>query len=192
MIRHVVIHDGGWSRRATLGGAAVLAVAAGLRQAQQAFAQEGRHPGNHPLLGTWAVQTAGGIVPQTHAADGSLIAAFPPTAVDPMTGLTFQGAGLGRWEATSERGGRFTFVQALSGAGGAFGGTFQLAAEIEASEDGQRWVGEAPPHAIVRDAANIVVFDETLMLPAPVTATRIGTTLASVTLPAGNPLSSAT
>ena len=48
----------------------------------------------HPLVGTWAVMTPGGIVPQIHGADGSFIAAFPPNYVDPMLGLTFQGSAL--------------------------------------------------------------------------------------------------
>ena len=33
---------------------------------------------NHPLVGTWAVQTPGGVVPQIHGPDGSVIVAFPP------------------------------------------------------------------------------------------------------------------
>ena len=192
MIRQGVVRNGGFSRRVTLGGAGILAVAAGLEHVQRTLAQEGRNPANHPLLGTWAVSTSGGIVPQTHFADGSFIAAFPPNTVDPVTGLVFQGTGLGRWEVVSERRGQFTFVQSLSDADGVFAGTFQLAAEIEASEDGQRWIGAVPPHAIMRDAANIVVFNEILTLPEPVTAIRIGTTLTSVNLPAANPLSTET
>ena len=43
----------------------------------------------HPLTGTWAALTPGGVVPQIHGADGSIITAFPPTYVDPALGLTF-------------------------------------------------------------------------------------------------------
>jgi hypothetical protein len=144
-------------------------------------------PGNlagHPLVGTWAVMTTGGLVPQTDGTDGSFIAAFPPNYVDPALGLTFQGPGLGRWESTGERGGRFTFLQALSGATGASVGTFQLAAELEASEDGQTWTGTGPgAHIVVRDATNTVTLDQVLPIDPPVTATRMGATLESVVPP---------
>jgi hypothetical protein len=137
----------------------------------------------HPLMGTWAALTPGGVVPQTHGADGSIIAAGPPNYVDPVLGLTFQGPSLGRWESTGARSGRFTFLQALSDADGAYIGTFQLAADIEASEDGQTWSGTNEARAIVRDAGNVVIFDEMLQFDTPVTATRIGATIESVVLP---------
>ena len=35
-----------------------------------------------------------------------------------MLGLTFQGSGLGRWEPTGKRSGRFTLLQPLSDADG--------------------------------------------------------------------------
>ena len=137
----------------------------------------------HPLTGAWAVMTPGGVNPQTHGADGSLIVAFPPNYVDPVLGLTFQGPALGRWESTGARSGRLTFLQALSGADGAYVGTYQLAADIEASEDGQTWVGNTPPRIILRDAGNAVIFDEVVPAEPPVTATRIGATFESVVLP---------
>jgi hypothetical protein len=138
---------------------------------------------NHPLVGTWAAMTPGGIVPQTHGTDGSFIGAFPPNYIDPALGLTFQGPALGRWESTGPRRGRFTFLQALSDAAGAYAGTFQLAADIEASADGQTWSGTDTAHAIMRDAANAVTFDEVLAFAVPVTGTRIGATIESVVLP---------
>jgi hypothetical protein len=80
-----------------------------------AIAQEvGGDLAGHPLVGTWVVMTPGGVVPQTFGPDGSTVAAFPPNYVDPMLGLTLQGPALGRWEATSERQGHFTIIQALS------------------------------------------------------------------------------
>ena len=39
-------------------------------------------------------------------------------------GLTFQGPALGVWEATEDRSGHFTVIQALSDADGAYVGTF--------------------------------------------------------------------
>ena len=137
----------------------------------------------HPLAGTWAVMTPGGVVPQTHHADGSLIAAFPPNYVDPVLGLTFQGPALGQWESTGERTGRFTFIQALSDDAGTYIGTFQLADELEASEDGQSWSGSNEAHIVVRDAANAITVDEAIPFETPVTATRIGATIESVVLP---------
>jgi hypothetical protein len=172
------------SRRAALGGISAAAAAVGLGQVDRALAQEGDDLANHPLVGTWAVVTTGGVVPQTHHSDGAFIAAFPPNYVDPGLGLTFQGPGLGRWESTGERSGRFTFIQALSDGAGSYVGTFQLAADIEASEDGQSWSGTSTARAIMRDAGNAVIFDEVLQFDSPVTGTRIGATIESVVLPA--------
>jgi hypothetical protein len=131
---------------------------------------------NHPLAGTWAALTEGGVVPQTHGADGSIIAAFPPNYVDPVLGLTFQGPALGRWESTGARSGRFSFLQALADGAGVYAGTFQLAADITASEDGQTWSGTHEAHVIMRDAGNAVLLDQVLSFDTPVTATRIGAT----------------
>lgn len=177
----------GVSRRAALGGIGA-AVAVGLTRADRAVAQNTGDLANHPLVGTWAVMTEGGIVPQTHGADGSFIAAYPPNYVDPATGLTFQGPGLGRWEPVSERGGRFSLLQALADAEGAYIGSAQLAAEIEASEDGQSWHDTGGgPHIVVRDAANTVVFDQVVSTPTLVSALRIGATIESLTIPAAPP-----
>jgi hypothetical protein len=177
------------SRRTPLAGAGAAAAGVGLGQVDHALAQETTPDAlaNHPLVGTWAVMTTGGVVPQTHGADGSFIAAFPPNYIDPVLGLTFQGPGLGRWESTGARSGRFTFLQALSDSSGAYVGTFQLAADIEASEDGQTWSGTTTAHAIVRDAGNAVIFDEVLSFDPPVTAARIGATIESVVLPVATP-----
>jgi hypothetical protein len=149
-----------------------------------ARAQESNDLANHPLLGTWAVMTDDGIVPQTHYADGSFIAAFAPNFVDAGTGnLTFQGPGLGRWESTGERAGRFTFLQALTTPEGKYAGTFQLTGDIEAKEDGESWSSTAGPHIVIRDAANTVVFDEVVPLDTPVIATRIRATPDAFVLP---------
>ncbi len=181
------LRDPAVSRRSALAslGFGALAVAA----ARPAAAQEGAGDlAGHPLTGSWAAMTPGGVVPQIHGADGSFIAAFPANYVDPMLGLTFQGPALGRWEADGERSGRFTFIQALSDINGAYIGTFQLAAEIEVSEDGQTWSGsDKQPRAIVRDAANNVIFDQMIPVDPPVTATRIGSTGDSIVLPVATP-----
>lgn len=174
------------SRRSALAGLGLGAL--GVAIARPATAQEAAgNLASHPLVGTWAVITPGGVVPQIHGADGSLIAAFPPNYVDPALGLTFQGPALGRWEADGERTGHFTFIQALSDATGTYVGTFQLADELEAGADGQTWSGATSAHIIVRDAANNVLIDEELSFDSPVTATRIGATIESVVLPAATP-----
>jgi len=143
----------------------------------------------HPLVGTWAVMTPGGVVPQTHGPDGSVIVAFPPNYVDPVLGLTFQGPALGRWESTGARSGRLTFLQALSDASGGYVGTFQLAADLETSEDGQSWTGTGPgPHIVVRDATNTATLDQVMPIDPPVTATRIGATIESVVIPVATPM----
>lgn len=175
------------SRRSALVGAGGLGLAL-VARGGTAIAQEGDGDlVGHPLVGTWAVMTTGGVVPQTHHADGSIIAAFPPNYVDPGLGLTFQGPALGQWESTGARSGRFTFLQALSDDAGTYVGTFQLAADIEASEDGQSWSDNDEARIIMRDAGNAVVFDEVLGAGSPVTATRIGATIESLILPLATP-----
>jgi len=176
------------SRRTALAGLGAgglgVALAARTAAAQEANADLA----GHLLTGSWAVMTPGGVVPQLHGADGSIVAFYPPNYVDPALGLTFQAPALGRWEADGERSGHFTFLQALSDASGAYTGTAQLAAGIEASADGQTWSGTGTgPRVIVRDAANNVVFDEVIPLDPPVTATRIGATAESVILPVAPP-----
>ncbi len=176
------------SRRTALAGLGAgglgLALAAAARPAA---AQEGASDmASHPMVGTWAAVTPGGVVPQIHGADGSFIAAFPPNYVDPMLGLAFQGPGLGRWEPDGERRGLITFLQALSDTDGAYIGTYQVSAAIEVSEDGQTWTGGDPTQVIVRDGANNVVFED-VVSGSLVTATRIGATMDSVVLPVATP-----
>jgi len=179
------------TRRAALAGIGAgglgLAVAAG---GHPAAAQEGAGDlAGHPLVGTWAVMTPGGVVPQIHGPDGSVVVAYPPNYVDPMLGLTFQGPALGRWEVDGERGGRFAAIQALSDASGAYIGTLLFEAGIEVSADGQTWVGveSTPLRIIVRDAANNVIVDQVVSGGPPVTATRVGATAESVVLPVATP-----
>jgi hypothetical protein len=180
--------DRSLSRRTALAG--LGATGLGLALASSATAQEASLSdlAGHPLTGTWAALTPGGVVPQIHGADGSIITAFPPNYVDPALGLTFQGPALGRWEADGERTGHFTFIQALSDANGTYVGTFQLADELEVSADGQTWSGATSAHIIVRDAANNVLVDEEFSLDSPVTGTRIGATIESVVLPVVTPV----
>jgi hypothetical protein len=176
-------------RRSVLLSAVSGALSSALTVGRTTAAQEAT-PGalaGHPLVGTWAAMTPGGVVPQTHGLDGSLIAAFPPNYVDPVLGLTFQGPALGRWESTGARSGRLTFLQALSDAAGAYVGSFLLAGDIEASEDGQTWVATAEAHVIVRDAGNAIIFDQVTPVDPPVTATRMGATIESVVLPEVTP-----
>ncbi len=172
-------------RRRTVLGSALAGAAAVTAVARPAAAQEGAGDlAGHPLVGTWAVMTPGGVVPQIHAPDGSVVVAFPPNYVDPALGLTFQGTALGRWEADGDRIGRFTALQALSDAGGAYVGTFLLAAAVEVSDDGQTWSGAGlEGRIVVRDAANNVLLDEALPDDLVVTATRMGATAESVILP---------
>ena len=179
--------DRSLSRRTALAG--LGATGLGLALASSATAQEASLSdlAGHPLTGTWAALTPGGVVPQIHGADGSIITAFPPNYVDPALGLTFQGPALGRWEADGERTGHFTFIQALSDANGTYVGTFQLADELEVSADGQTWSGATSAHIIVRGAANNILVDEEIPLDPPVTASRIGATGDSIVLPVATP-----
>lgn len=172
-------------RRRTVFGSALAGVLAGAAVVRPAVAREDASSlAAHPLVGTWAVMTPGGVVPQIHAPDGSVVVAFPANYVDPMLGLTFQGPALGRWAADGDRIGRFTALQALSDAAGAYVGAFLLVGAVAVAEDGQTWSSAGlESRTIVRDAANNVVFDETAPAEPPVTATRTGATAESVVLP---------
>lgn len=175
------------TRRAALAalGAGGLTLAASGRSASAQDAPTDL--AGHPLTGTWVVMTPGGVVPQIHGADGSVVSAFAPNYVDPVLGYTFQGPGLGVWEATGERSGHFTLIQSLSDADGAFVGTLQFEADPEVSEDGRTFSAGKPQRVIVRDAANNVTFDQVLPQDPPVTATRMGATMDSVVLPVLTP-----
>jgi hypothetical protein len=176
------------NRRAALGSVGAAAAVVGLSQLDSVGAQTpSADLASHPLVGTWAVMTPGGVVPQIHGPDGSIISAFAPNYVDPTLGLTFQGPALGRWESTGPRSGHFTVIQALSDADGTYLGTFQFEAHPEVSEDGQSFINSTPQRIIVRDAANNITFDQELPSEPPVTATRIGATMESVVLPVTTP-----
>ena len=173
------------SRRTALASLGVggLSLALATRGGTATAQEGGGDLAGHPLVGTWAVMTPGGVVPQIHGADGSVIAAFPPNYVDPALGLTFQGPGLGRWEPDGERTGHFTFFQALSDANGALIGSLQLLDALEASEDGQTWSGSNLARIIMRDAANTVISDQMVPSDTLVTAHRIGAIAESLVLP---------
>lgn len=175
------------SRRTALTAVGAGGLSLALAAARPVAAQDTADLASHPLVGTWAVMTPGGIVPQIHGSDGSLIAAFPANYVDPMLGLTFQGSALGQWASDGERSGHLTFLQALSDADGVYIGTFQGGGTIELSEDGQTWSSVGPSLVIVRDVTNTVIFDEMTPADPPVTATRIGATFESVVLPVVSP-----
>jgi hypothetical protein len=178
-------------RRSVLASAVTGALASAFAVGPTSMAQEATPTAlaGHPLVGTWAVMTTGGLVPQTHGSDGSFIAAFPPSYLDPALGLAYQkgahgGSGLGRWESTGERTGRFTFLQARSNSRGDSVGTFQLAADLEVSEDGQTWTGTGSGvHIVVRDSTNTVTLDQVVPIDPPMTATRMGATIESVVPP---------
>ena len=177
------------SRRAALAGLGVgslgLALAATTRQASAQDTTAEAMAG-HPLVGTWVVMVPGAVIPQIFGPDGSVVTAFPPNSVDPALGLAFHGAALGRWEATGDRSGHFTVIQARSDADGVYVGTFQYEANPEVSADGRSLVNTKPQRVIVRDAANNVTLDQVFSGP-PVTATRVGATMDSVDLPPATP-----
>ena len=77
------------SRRAALAGLGAGGLGMALA-AKTAAAQDGAADlAGHPLVGSWAVMTPGGVVPQLHSADGSIVAFYPPNYVDPVLGVTF-------------------------------------------------------------------------------------------------------
>jgi hypothetical protein len=180
------------SRRVALASLGVGGLSLAFAAAHPAVAQEGAGDlATHPLVGTWAVMAPDGVIPQFHGPDGSVVVAYPPNYVDPTLGLTFHGPGLGQWEADGERSAHFAAIQAVSDASGAYIGTLLFEAGIDVSADGQTWIGggSTPLRIIVRDASNNVTFDQVLSGGPPVTATRIGATVASVVLPVATPAS---
>jgi hypothetical protein len=144
------------SRRTALSGLGAGGFALALTTARPAAAQDAADLATHPLVGTWVVMTPGGVVPQTFGPDGSTVGALPPSYVDPTLGLTLQGPVLGVWEASGERSGHFTVIQALSAPDGTYLGTFQFEADPEVSEDGRTFSAGKPQRVVVRDAGNNV------------------------------------
>ena len=185
MNRHPQLSRFGLNRRTAIGWVGAAAAALSLGRLDRAAAQEeGGDLAGHPLTGAWTVMTPDGVAQQIFGPDGSTVAALPPSYVDPMLGLVFQGTLLGRWEAVDERQGHFTVIQSLSDADGAYVGTIQFEAHPEVSADGQTFVAGTPQRVIVRDAANTVTFDQVVTMDPPVTATRMGAAMESVVLPA--------
>jgi hypothetical protein len=171
------------SRRTALAGLGAgslgLALTARSGVAQDAAADA---MANHPIVGAWLTMNPGdppSASPVSFTADGVMTVAWAPSYVDPQLGTVFQGTAIGAWEPTGERSIRFTIVQALSDADGAYLGTFTLEGYPEVSEDGRTFLDDGTrAKATVRDANNTVTFEagggegEAPMTP-PVPARRI-------------------
>lgn len=121
---------------------------------------------DHPLTGVWLANTGTDFTPTTFSADGSATFAAMPNYVDPVFGLTFQGTGLAAWEPVDEQTGRFTMVQALSDADGAYIGSFTLQSSATVSEDGETFtaIGEDIARIVIRDATGSVLLDDMISL----------------------------
>jgi hypothetical protein len=143
------------NRRIALAGIGAGAVAAAVAgRGRSVAAQEGAAD---PLVGTWMAMTPFGASPETLSADGSFVAG-PPAIGLGAAGVQYLGPAIGVWDSTGERTGRFTFVQALGDAAGAYAGTLTIDGHLEASEDGQSFVDDSPETTItIRDAANAVL-----------------------------------
>src|SRR5690242_11936447 len=97
----------------------------------------------HPLVGSWVAMTPFGASAETFAADGSFVAAYPVVEHGPQ-GAAFYSAGIGRWEATGPRTGRFTAVQAITDATGTSLGTLTIDGHLDVSADGHSFeIGRA-------------------------------------------------
>jgi hypothetical protein len=127
---------------------------------------------SHPLTGTYRAMTPGGVASVIFAADGSVTIGFPPTYVDPIFGLTSRGPALGRWEATGERSGQFTAVQALSDINGTYLGTVTFEGHPTSDGTGRGFNDHEPQRVIVHDATGEVVSDEIIPLEG-LSVTRI-------------------
>jgi hypothetical protein len=132
---------------------------------------ETRHTRSYPIVGAWLSIAPPPPGPSIFAADGTVSIAFAPNYVDPTLGLLFQGSMLGSWEPSSERGIRFTAIQALTDPEGRFVGTLTLEGHPVVSEDGQTFTDTAEARGIVRDATNTIVSDDSFV--GEVVAVRI-------------------
>jgi hypothetical protein len=131
----------------------------------------------HPLVGSWVALTPFGASAETFAADGSFVAGYPVVEQGPM-GAAYYSSGVGVWESTGPRSGRFTSVQAITDADGTSLGTLTIDGHLDVSDDGQHFVDDSPETTLTfRDATGAVVAaitpfqgDEPM---APVTGTRM-------------------
>ncbi len=172
------------SRLAAVTGLAVTTAALGLDRPGRAAAEEATPDAmaNHPIVGAWLVTnptTPPRASGTSFTADGIMTISDAPSYVDPAFGVAFAGASIGTWEPTGARSFRFTLVQPLSDAAGAYLGTFALDGFPEVSEDGLSFVDEGTVAKMtIRDANNVVVMQagggggEEPMTP-PVHARRI-------------------
>jgi hypothetical protein len=165
-------------------GAAASALALSSR-VSPAAAQESNPAAlaSHPIVGAWLAIEPSPPGPSIFAADGTVNIAFAPNYVDPALGLLFQGAMLGMWEPSSERGIRFTAIQTLTDPEGTFVGTLTLEGHPMVSEDGQAFTDTSEARGIVRDATNTIVSDD--IFTGSVSAVRI--TPGSLIFPEGSP-----
>ncbi len=166
-------------RRALVHGTAAIAAGALAGVGRPAHAREATPTSLtwHPLTGVWMVLSSVAS-PAIFGADGSVVLAF---AASPRQagaqGVELASPALGTWTPTGERSGRFTVVQVLSDADGAYRGTVTIdGGRPMVSEDGQTFTDDRSDLTVtVRDAANAVVatIPPDGDLP-PLTATRIG------------------
>jgi hypothetical protein len=151
--------DASLSRRTALvglgGGGIGVAMAA---RGRIAAAQEATPDAmaNHPIVGAWMVTTPTGPALAVFSADGTNIQGVPTAQAGPQ-GVTFTGAQVGTWEPDGDRRVHFTGVQLLTDATGVFVGSVTVDGHPRVSNDGQRFVDDAPETTItIRDAANTV------------------------------------
>lgn len=132
----------------------------------------------HPLVGSWVAMTPFGASAETFAADGSFVAAYPAVEQGPQ-GAAFYSAGIGRWESSGPRSGRFTAVQAITDAKGTSLGTLTIDGHLDVSADGQSFVDHSPQTTLTyRDATGAVIATITPFhagsTASPVTGIRMG------------------
>jgi hypothetical protein len=131
----------------------------------------------HPLIGSWVALTPFGASAETFAADGSFVAGYPVVEQGP-TGAAYYSSGVGVWESTGPRSGRFTAVQAITDGSGTSLGTLTIDGHLDVSEDGQHFVDDSPETTLTyRDASGTVI---AAIIPfqgngpiTPVTGTRM-------------------
>lgn len=181
------------TRRAALAGlgAGSFAVAIGAAARPAAAQDAAADLAKHPIVGTWYSLTPLGPALSNYNADGAMTVVFAPTQAG-QAGVTANSAFLGAWEPTGARAIRFTMIQVMSDAAGAYLGTVTIQGFPTVAEDGQTFVDASPESKItIRDAANaqVAVIGGDGSTP-PVTSVRVtpgGFTFPEATSTEGTP-----
>lgn len=141
-------------------------------------------PGSvHPLVGTWLMTPADGMVLTTFGTDGSFISVIATNSLNLTLAVKNQGLALGHWEPIGDHSAHFSAIQVFIDNDGTYVGSRTFEGHPVLIEDHQRFMDESPQHVVIRDAANVVIDDQLVPVVPPIVATRIGASPDSLVFP---------